>query len=181
VHLFVENPFWLVFLGAICCLTPLLLWSNTGERVWLRVFMILLLGFSAWLGFERWYETDRESLFRSVYHYRDLVRSNRIEELQQHMSPELRGKIQSDLGKYTFVDCGVSNMAANPTFNYQGDETQAEIHFVASATVRELGSSGPIKVRLFMRKVGPGKWVVTRYEGSRLGSKAGYVDSFDKL
>jgi len=181
VNLFVENPFWIVFLGAVSCLTPLLLWSNTGQRVWLKLFLLLFVGFAAWLSFERWYETDREAIFRSVYHYRDLVRGNRLEELKQHLAPELRGKIQLDLGKYTFTDCGVSNMNAKPEITNRGGETRAEITFVASATVRELGSSGPVQVRLYLRKVGPGQWLVTRYAAKRMGSSAEFADSFDQL
>lgn len=178
---FVENPVYIVGLGIITCLTPLLLWSNTGSGVWLRLLVFGLVFFSSWLAFERWYETDRESLYRTVYHYRDLVRDNKIDELLQHVHPDLRARVGDRLKKYHFLNCNVSQVSQKPTFTVEGGKDLAELQFLSSATVREFGSGGPIRIRLKLEKLGPGRWLVVEVQSAMMGANQPFVDFLDHL
>jgi hypothetical protein len=181
VSFFVENPIYIIGLGIIICLTPLLLWSHTGSSAWLRLLIVCLAFFAGWLTFERWYETDRESLHRTVYHYRDLVRENKIDELLQHVHPDLRAQVSGRLNKYYFLNCNVSQVTHKPTFSVEAGKTMAELQFLSSATVRELGSGGPIRIRLKLEKLGPGRWLVVEVQSAMLGSNQPFVDFLDHL
>ncbi len=178
---FVENPFAIVFIGIVFCLIPLLLWSNTGQSVWLKVLVGSIAFFAAWLTFERYYETDRESLHRTIYMYRDLVRNNQIDELLQHVDPALQMRVNTELKRYTFTNCNVSNMTNDPKFVQRAGEIETEMNFMATATITEFGNVGPLKIRLRLRKIGPGQWLVTEAAAARLGPNQPFVDSFDRF
>ena len=179
--MFVENPVFIIIIGVIFCSIPVLMWSNTGESFWLKLLIAGVVLFGSWLAFERNYETDRESLYRTVYMYRDLVRGNKIQELLQHVDPQLKSRIDVELGRYEFTNCNVTNLSNKPEFSTRNGEVLAEIQFLATATIQQLGSAGPIKVRLKLRKVGPGKWSVIEAAAGRLGPNQPFVDSFDRL
>jgi hypothetical protein len=181
VSFLVENPLYIIGLGIITCLTPLLLWSHTGSTAWLRLLLGCVVFFAAWLAFERWYETDRESLHRTVYHYRDLVRDNKIDELLQHVHPDLRSRVGGRLNKYHFLNCNVSQVSQKPTIKVQAGQTTADLEFLSSATVREFGSGGPIRIRLKLEKLGPGKWLVVEVQSAMMGANQPFVDFLDHL
>lgn len=178
---FVENPAYIVGLGVITCLTPLLLWSHTGNSAWLRLLLFCLALFAGWLTFERWYETDRESLYRTVLHYRDLVRDNKIDELLEHVHPDLRNRVGGRLNRYHFLNCNVSQISNKPVFTVEAGKTMAETQFLSSATVREFGSGGPIRIRLKLEKLGPGRWLVVEVQSAMMGANQPFVDFLDHL
>jgi hypothetical protein len=178
--MFVENPFTIVVLGTIACLTPLILWTHTGHQSWLKLLVAGVCFFAALLAFERWYETDRESLYRTVYQYRDLVRDNKIDELLGHLHPDRRAQVGSSLKKYQFINCNVSQLSRDPKFSSEGGVTMAQMEFLATATVEEFGTGGPIRVRLQMKKTGPGTWMVMEVSHARMGSEI-YEDAFENL
>lgn len=178
--LFVENPFSIVILGAIACLTPLVLWTHTGHPRWLKLLIAGLCFFGALLAFERWYETDRESLYRTIYQYRDLVRENKIAALMEHLHPNRRAQVSHNLGKYQFLDCNVSQLSRRPVISNKDGKVVAEMEFLATARVADFGTGGPIRVRLRMEKTGPGTWMVTDVFHASLGSEH-FDDSFRNL
>jgi len=178
--MFVENPFTIIILGALACLTPLILWSNTGHSSWLKLLLVGLCFFGGLLAFERWYETDRESLYRTIYGYRDLVRKNEIDELLKHLHPDRRALVKNNLGKYDFLDCNVSQLSREPKMSTKDGHTIAEIEFLATARVQDLGTGGPIRIRLQMKKTAPGTWMVLEVSHARLGSNH-FDDSFQNL
>ncbi|MDP1563590.1 MAG: hypothetical protein Q8M16_19600 [Pirellulaceae bacterium] len=178
--LFVENPFSIVILGAIACLTPLVLWTHTGHPRWMKLLIAGLCFFGALLAFERWYETDRESLYRTIYQYRDLVRKNEIAELMEHLHPDRRAQVSHNLGKYQFLDCNVSQLSRNPVVSNKDGKVVAEIEFLATARVADFGTGGPVRIRLRMEKTGPGTWMVTGVSHALLGSDH-FDDSFRNL
>lgn len=169
--MFVENPFTIVILGVIACLTPLILWTHTGHARWLKLLLFGICFFGGLLGFERWYETDRESLYRTIYEYRDLVRRNDIAELLEHLHPDRRAQVSIDLGEFQFLDCNVSQLSRQPVMTKEDGRVIAEIEFLATARVEEFGTAGPIRIRLRMEKTGPGKWMVIDVFNARLGEK----------
>jgi hypothetical protein len=178
--MFVENPFTIIVLGVIACLTPLILWANTGHSTWLKLLMFAVCFFGGLLAFERWYETDRESLHRTIYIYRDLVRKNQIEELLKHLHPDRQKQVGDNLGKYQFLDCNVSQLSRQPEFSNKDGQVIAQMEFLATARVEHFGMGGPIRIRLLMKKTGPGKWMVMEVSHARLGSEH-FEDAFRNL
>lgn len=174
--MFFENPYFIVILGFVATLTPMIFWFNLGETKWLIATAGCLAFFGIWLLIERTVETDRESLHRTIYEYAELVRQNKIDELMQHVDPDLnvRQQARGTLSKYEFVACGVTSLSREPEVKQAGSTVVAEIEFVGTASARVNGSGGvmtspPIRVRLRFRKLSPGKWQVTDYDWARMG------------
>lgn len=178
--MFVENPFTIVILGTVACLTPLVLWTHTGHSGWMKLLLAGICFFVGLLVFERCYETDRESLYRTIYYYRDLVRKNEIDELVTHVDARHQAEISRNLKKYRFTNCNVSQLSREPIFTVHDGVTTGEIEFLATGTVEDLGSGGPIRVRLKLNKTGPGKWMVMEVAHSRMGSDD-FEDAFRGL
>ncbi|MBL8892203.1 MAG: hypothetical protein JNL67_19665 [Planctomycetaceae bacterium] len=178
--MFVENPLTIVILGTIACLTPLVLWTHTGQSGWLKLLLVGICFFAGLLTFERWYETDRESLYRTIYHYRDLVRKNEIDELLTHLDERHRAQVGANLKKYRFTNCNVTQLSRDPKFDVREGVTTAEIEFLATGTVADLGTGGPIRVRLQLNKIGPGTWKVMEVSHARMGSDD-FEDAFRNL
>lgn len=178
--MFVENPFTIVILGTIACLTPLVLWTHTGHPRWLKLLLAGIVCFAGLLAFERWYETDRESLYRTIYQYRDLVRKNEIDELLTHLDVRHRAEVGRQLKQYQFINCNVSQLSRDPKFTVRDGVITAEIEFLATGTVEGLGTGGPIRVRLQLNKIEPGKWMVKEVSHARMGSDH-FEDAFRNL
>lgn len=171
---FVENPYFIVLLGVLTTIIPLMFWYNFGDMKWLTISGICIAAFAGWLCFERSYETDRESLYRTVYHYADLVRQDRIDELVSHVDPNLGLQSQASnlMKRYSFNGCGVSGLSKDPAIEQSGEQTTASIEFLGTASLRE-GDAGPsmqtppIKVKLTFKKLGVGEWMVIDYAFAR--------------
>jgi|GEM_PF-1524750 len=170
----VENPYFIVLLGLITSIIPLMFWYNFGETKWLITTGLCIAAFAGWLFLERSYETDRESLYRTVYDYAQLVRENKIDELATQVDPSLG--LQNDaknlLKRYVFNGCGVSGLSKDPIITQANGQTNATIEFMGTASMRQ-GETGPamqtppIKVKLSFRKLAPGKWLVIDYAFAR--------------
>lgn len=169
-----ENPFFIVVLGVLATFIPFMLWVSVGEsRTLLYIGLASLAFFATWLSIERYVETDREAVHRTIYELRDLVRKNQIDELLEYVETPSKSAVWEELKRFDFVGCGVSNLSNHPDFRQAGGETYAEVTFIGSARAKNYsGTLGPVRLKLELRKAAPGEWKVVDYGYKLMGDQS---------
>lgn len=167
-----ENPFFIVVIGVLATAFPLMIWWSTGDRRFLYGILFSLLVFAGWLTVERYVETDREAVHRTIYELRDLVRENKIDELLTYVESEAKGAASAELKRFEFVGCGVSQLSNQPEFWTKDGEKFARVNFIGSATASNFDRTlGPVKLQLTLREASPGNWKVVDYGYKLLGDQ----------
>lgn len=108
-----ESPVTIVLLGVAALGVLSTVWVQTGKSAVLAVMAAVFVALIVGLAVERFVETDREKLERTIRQIARDVRANDRPRLYKHIDPaatELRARAQAEIPNYEFSDCTVTKI-----------------------------------------------------------------------